>query len=42
MLPRVSVPEVILEVMSWLPGFVNAFTSVSGGRTRLAEHVAQT
>jgi len=37
MLPRVSVPEVILEVMSWLPGFVNAFTSVSGGRTRLAD-----
>jgi TnpA family transposase len=37
MLPRVSVPEVILEVMSWQPGFVQAFTSVSGGRTRLAD-----
>ena len=41
MLPRVSLPEVILEVMSWLPGFVGAFTSVSGGRTRLEDlHVS--
>jgi hypothetical protein len=37
MVPRVSVPEVILEVMSWHPEFVQAFTSVSGGRTRLAD-----
>jgi len=37
MVPRVSVPEVILEVMTWHPGFVRAFTSVSGGRTRLAD-----
>ncbi len=36
MLPRVSVPEVILEVMSWHPEFARALTSVSGGRTRLA------
>ena len=35
MLPRVGLPEVILEVMSWLPGFVESFTSVSGGRSRL-------
>jgi len=28
---------VILEVMSWHPGFVQAFTSVSGGRARLAD-----
>ncbi|MCA1677540.1 MAG: Tn3 family transposase [Actinobacteria bacterium] len=35
--PTVSVPEVILEVMSWHPGFVQAFASVSGGRTRLAD-----
>jgi TnpA family transposase len=41
MLPRVCLPEVILEVMSWLPGFVGAFTSVSGGRTRLEDlHVS--
>ena len=41
MLPRVSLPEVIVEVMSWLPGFVGAFTSVSGGRTRLEDlHVS--
>jgi len=35
MLPRVGLPEVILEAMSWLPGFVESFTSVSGGRSRL-------
>jgi TnpA family transposase len=37
MVPRVSVPEVILEVMSWHPRFAQAFTSVSGGRARLAD-----
>ena len=41
MLPRVGLPEVILEVMSWLPGFVQAFASVSGGRSRLEDlHVS--
>ena len=41
MLPRVGRPEVILEVMSWLPGFVESFTSVSGGRSRLDDlHVS--
>ncbi len=41
MLPRVGLPEVILEVMSWLPGFVPTFTSVSGGRSRLEDlHVS--
>jgi TnpA family transposase len=41
MLPRVGLPEVILEVMSWLPGFVQAFTSVSGARSRLEDpHVS--
>lgn len=34
-LPRVDLPEVILEVMSWEPGFVAAFTAASGGQTRL-------
>jgi hypothetical protein len=35
MLPRVDMGELILEVMSWQPRFVQAFTAVSGGRTRL-------
>jgi TnpA family transposase len=35
MMPRVDLPEVILEVMSWEPGFGEAFTPVSGGRSRL-------
>jgi len=37
MLPRVGLPEVILEVVSWLPGFAGAFTSASGGRSRLED-----
>jgi hypothetical protein len=35
MLPRVDLPEVILEVMSWAPELGEAFTPVSGGRSRL-------
>ena len=35
MLPRVDLPEVVLEVMGWEPGFVDAFTSLSGGEARL-------
>jgi len=35
LLPRVDLPEVILEVMLWHPGFVAAFTAASGGQTRL-------
>jgi hypothetical protein len=34
-LPRVDLPEVILEVMSWAPELAAAFTPVSGGRSRL-------
>ncbi len=37
MLPHVDVGELILEVLSWQPGFVDAFTAVSGGQTRLAD-----
>jgi len=37
LLPRVDLPEVILEVMSWEPGFVAAFIAASGGQTRLAD-----
>src|SRR5450755_1966939 len=37
LLPRVDLPEVILEVMSWEPRFVTAFAAASGGQTRLAD-----
>jgi TnpA family transposase len=37
MLPRVDLPEVILEVMSWAPELAEAFTAVSGGRSRLED-----
>jgi len=37
MLPRVELPEVILEVMSWVPELAAAFTAVSGGRSRLKD-----
>jgi hypothetical protein len=37
MLPRVDLLEVILEVMSWAPELAEAFTAVSGGRSRLGD-----
>ncbi|MGH7920892.1 MAG: Tn3 family transposase, partial [Candidatus Dormibacteraceae bacterium] len=37
MLPSVDLPEIVLEVMTWEPGFVDAFTSVSGGEPRLTD-----
>jgi hypothetical protein len=37
MLPRVDLPEVILEVMSWALELAAAFTAVSGGRSRLED-----
>jgi len=37
MLPKVDIGELILEVMSWQPRFVEAFTAASGGETRLAD-----
>lgn len=37
MLPQVDLPELILEVMTWHPGFVQAFTSVTGAATRLGD-----
>ena len=41
MLPRVDLPEVILEVMGWVPEFTAAFTPASGGRSRLDDlHVS--
>lgn len=36
MLPRVDLPEVLLEVLSWT-GADQAFTSVTGGEARLAD-----
>lgn len=35
MLPKVDLPELILEVMGWVPAFEAAFTAASGNRTRL-------
>ena len=37
MLPRVDLPEVILEGMAWCPGFVAAFTAAAGGQSRLVD-----
>ena len=37
MLPRVDLPELVLEVMSWHPGFTDAFTHVSGNPARVAD-----
>ena len=37
MLPRVDLPELVLEVMSWHPGFTEAFTHVSGNPARVAD-----
>jgi hypothetical protein len=37
MMPRVDLPEVILEVMSWVPELAGALTAVSGGRSRLED-----
>jgi TnpA family transposase len=37
MMPRVDIEELVLEVMSWLPEVVGAFTAVSGGETRMVD-----
>ena len=37
MLPKVDIGELLLEVMSWHPGFVEAFTAASGGDSRLGD-----
>lgn len=36
MLPRVELPEAILEVMDWVPQLQEAFTAASGARSRMA------
>jgi len=41
MLPEVDIGELVLEVMTWEPRFLEAFTAVSGGQSRLADlHVS--
>lgn len=40
MLPRVDLPEVLLEVFSWT-GADQAFTSVTGGEARLKDHARE-
>lgn len=35
MLPRIDLSQIVLEVMGWKPGFVEAFRSWSGGDVRL-------
>jgi len=35
MLPRVDLPEMLLEVISWAPELAGEFTAMSGGRSRL-------
>jgi len=37
MLPRIDLPEVVLEVMGWEPRFIGAFTARSGGGPRMAD-----
>ncbi len=36
-MPRVELPEVILEVMDWVPQLREAFTAASGARSRMAD-----
>jgi TnpA family transposase len=36
MMPEVDLPELVMEVMSWHPGFVESFTHVSGKSARVA------
>ncbi len=41
MLPRVELPELLLEVMTWVPEFTAAFTPVLGGEAKLGDfHVS--
>src|SRR5712691_5219548 len=37
MIPRVDLPELVMEVMSWHQGFVESFTHVSGEPARVAD-----
>ncbi len=37
MLPRVDIGEQILEVMGWVPQFLESLTALSGGAARMAD-----
>lgn len=37
MMPKIDLPELVLEVMSWHPGFIEAFTHASGNDARVAD-----
>ncbi len=37
MVPEIDLPELVLEVMSWVPGFTEAFTHASGNDARVAD-----
>ncbi|WP_429423535.1 Tn3 family transposase [Nocardia sp. GAS34] len=37
MVPEVDLPELVLEVMSWVPGFAESFTHASGNGARVAD-----
>lgn len=37
MMPKIDLPELVLEVMSWHPGFIEAFTHISGNQARVAD-----
>ena len=37
MLPEIDLPELVLKVMSWVPGFTEAFTHASGNDARVAD-----
>ncbi|WP_327118915.1 Tn3 family transposase [Nocardia sp. NBC_01730] len=37
MMPEVDLPEMVLEVMSWVPGFTEAFVHASGNDARVAD-----
>jgi TnpA family transposase len=37
MIPRVDLPELVMEVMSWHPGFTEAFSHTSGNEARVAD-----
>ena len=37
MMPKIDLPELVLEVMSWHPGFIESFTHVSGNDARVAD-----
>ncbi|WP_446222386.1 transposase [Nocardia sp. IBHARD005] len=37
MVPEVDLPELVLEVMSWVPGFTESFTHTSGNGARVAD-----